>query len=176
MNRTLIIDFDFPTSQNDDDIDADFQYYHKVEFGERLQKSRKLGASMSYYDSIIQKRVISPAMNYFGIDDVVLGSINSSVIVCWPVFVNNSYYGSVFGLNGPVQQIVTPTENDGLANIVVKDQFDKGVNLYSDYSVATGRTLYEEENLVLQMLEIQDFNNYEALGPFSSVNTLQSGL
>lgn len=60
-------------------------------------------------------------MNYFGVDDVMFGSINSSAIACWPLFINSSYYGSVLGLNGPVQQIIAPTVNDGWANVVVKN-------------------------------------------------------
>ena len=57
---------------------------------------------MGYLDSIIWKYVVLPAMNYFGIDDVVAGAVNYSAVLCWPIFFNNSIYGSVLGVNGLV--------------------------------------------------------------------------
>ena len=115
-------------------------------------------------------------MNYFGIDDVVMGSINSSLIACWPVFANRSYYGSVFGINGPIQQIVIPESNDGWVNVAVKNKFDRDVNLFSNSAVAAGRKLYGEDGIVLQLSETEGFNSYLTSGEYATANIFQSGI
>ena len=53
LNRTLIIDFDFPASQKDDSTEVNFKYYHKVKYDDSDKTEQ--GAALDYYNTVIQK-------------------------------------------------------------------------------------------------------------------------